>query len=102
MPLTWSLTKLKQSSTNACVLDGTPAVALRVTSHRKPRPTTPRTSDVTTVSTFIDQKLVLPTCFTMKVRWCWMYSVGDSYDVAIGLGSGLICDRAGQCGTTAR
>jgi hypothetical protein len=27
---------------------------------------------------------VLPTCFTMKVRWCWMYSVGDSYEVAIG------------------
>ena len=37
MPLTWSLTKSTTSSTNACVFDGTPAVALRVTSHRKPK-----------------------------------------------------------------
>src|SRR4029453_9392686 len=90
MPLTWSLTKLMQSSTNACVFEGTPEVALRVTSHRNPRPSTPRISDITTVSKLIDQKLVLPTCLTMKVRWCWMYSVGDSYEVAIGVDSGYL------------
>ena len=31
----------------------------------------------------IDAKLVLPTCLTMKVRWCAMYSVGDSYEAAM-------------------
>ena len=42
--------------------------------------------DVTTVSKLTLQKLVLPTCFTMKVRWCLMYSVGDSYEAAMGIG----------------
>src|SRR5678816_1054635 len=85
MPLTWSLTKLMQSSTKACVFEGTPGVAFRVTSHRKPKPITPRMIDITIVSKLIDQKLVLPTCFTMNVRWCWMYSDGDWYEAAIGL-----------------
>ena len=78
MPLTWSLTKSTHSSTNACVFDGTPAVALRVTHHMKPSPRNPSTIDVTTVSVLMLQKLVSPTCLTMKVRWCWMYSEGDS------------------------
>ena len=78
MPLTWSLTNPTQSSTNACVFDGTPEVALRVTHHMNPSPMKPSTIDVTTVSVLMLQKLVSPTCLTMKVRWWLMYSVGDS------------------------
>ena len=66
MPLTWSLTKSTQSSTNACVFDGTPVVALRVTSHMKPKPRTPRNERRDArVSTLIVQKpCSLPTGFT--------------------------------------
>ena len=78
MLLTWSLTKSTASSTNACVFDGTPDVALRVTSQRKPSPTNPRISDVTTVSTLTVQNVPSPTGFCRKVRWCWMYSEGES------------------------
>ena len=44
------------------------AVALRVTSHRKPNASTPRTIDVTTVSTLTLQKSPVPTGFVRNVR----------------------------------
>ncbi len=78
MPLTCSLTKSMVSSTNACVFDGTPAVALRVTIHMRPNATTPRKIDVTTVSTFTLQKPPASLALVRKVRWCWMYDVGVS------------------------
>src|SRR6266704_5247217 len=67
------------SSTKACVLDGTPALALRVTSHRNPSTRTPRMTEVTMVSKWIVQN---PPCSltgsAKNVRWCWMYDVASS------------------------
>ena len=69
MPFTWSLTKSTVSSTNACRFDGTPAVALRVTSQRKPNVMTPMMPVVMSVSQFTDQKPpASPTGFVRKVR----------------------------------
>ncbi len=79
MPFTCSLMKSNASSTNACRFEGTPVVARRVTSHMKPNARTPSTSVVANVSTFSVQKPPpVPTGRVMNVRWCWMYSVGDS------------------------
>ena len=78
MPLTCSLTKSMRSSTKACVLVGTPGVALRVTRHRKPNARTPRMTEVTTVSTFTLQKPPDSLALVRNVRWCWMYDVGLS------------------------
>src|SRR5512144_381288 len=78
MPLHCSLPKSINSSTKACVFDGTPAVALRVTDHMKPNATTPSTIDVTTVSTLTRQKPPASLAVVRNVRWCWMYDVGVS------------------------
>src|SRR4030095_13530176 len=83
IPLTCSLTKSIRISTNACVFDGTPEVALRVTSQRKPNARTPRTIDVTTVSTLTLQKPPDSLALVRNVRWCWMYDVGFSSDSAV-------------------
>ena len=68
MPLTWSLTKPTHNSTNAWCFEGTPDVALRVASHRKPSPITPRISDMTIVSTLTDQKSPSPTDLVKNER----------------------------------
>src|SRR5258706_9660647 len=49
--LTWSSTKSIASSTKAWRLSGTPAVAPRTTHQRNPMPSTPSTTEVTSVST---------------------------------------------------
>src|SRR6266567_954132 len=76
---TWSFTNSIASSTNACVLEGTPEVALRTTSQRKPSTRTPRMAEVTIVSKWIVQN---PPCSltgsAKNVRWCWMYDVASS------------------------
>ena len=56
MSLTWLLTKPTASSTNACRFEGTPDVALRVTSQRKPNVSTPMMSVITIVSQCTVQK----------------------------------------------
>src|SRR4029450_11748436 len=67
------------SSTNACRFEGTPALALRVTSHMKPKTRTPMISVIAIVSQCTVQKPPLSrTGFARNVRWCWMYSVGVS------------------------
>ena len=78
MLLTCSLTKSTASSTKACVLDGTPAFALRVTSHRKPKVSTPITAEVRSVSTLTVQNPPGPTGCVKNDRWWLMYSVGFS------------------------
>src|SRR5512141_3094504 len=84
------------SSTKAWVFDGTPALALRVTSHRKPNVSTPMTADVRTVSTLTVQKPPGPTGCVRNDRWWLMYSVGFSYVATIEVsGSGN-----GQSGNT--
>jgi hypothetical protein len=73
MSLTWFFTKSRVSSTNACRFDGTPVVALRVTSQRKPKVRMPMTTVVISVSQLIDQKPpASPTGLVRNVRWCWM------------------------------
>jgi len=72
MPLTCSLTKSMTSSTKACPLPGTPAVALRAASHISPKATTPRKIEVTTVSTLTRQKPPDSLAVVRNVRWCWM------------------------------
>ena len=69
MPFTWSSTKLMSSSTKAWRLPGTPAVAPRTTSHRKPNVTTPSTTDVTSVSRCSVQKGESPSDTVRFVRW---------------------------------
>src|SRR5688572_3056382 len=56
MPRTCSSTKSINNSTKACRLPGTPAVAPRTTHQRKPKPTMPSTTAVTTESTLTLQK----------------------------------------------
>jgi hypothetical protein len=69
MPLTCSLTKSTVSSTKACVRDGTPDVALRVTSQRNPKARMPITPVVTSVSQFTAQKPpASPTGLVRNVR----------------------------------
>src|SRR5664279_6328462 len=91
MSLTWSLTNPTNSSTNACVFDGTPDVDLRVTSQRNPRVRKPSASVVSSVSQCSVQKPPSPaTGRARNVRWCWMYSVGlSSVPSAIALLSGF-------------
>jgi hypothetical protein len=81
-PLDLLVDEIDRISTNACVFDGTPGVDLRATSHRKPNARTPRTIDVTTVSTFTVQKPPDSLALVRNVRWCWMYDVEVSSDSA--------------------
>ena len=69
MLLIWSLTKPTHNSTKACVFDGTPEVARRVTSQIRPRPTKPSSTDITRVSTLIVMNPAPPpTGLVRKVR----------------------------------
>src|SRR5689334_20994729 len=98
MPFTWSLMKSSESSTKACVRLGTPVLALRATSHMKPKARTHTTSVDSTVSTFTAQNP--PDSFTgwvKNVRWWLMDSVGESTsEAAIGGGRSV----AGEQGNT--
>src|SRR5262245_370809 len=77
-----------QSSTNACRFDGTPGVALRMTSHMNPKQSTPRTIVTVIVSQCTVQKppSVPRSGFARYVRWCSMYSDGVS---AVGVASAI-------------
>src|SRR5664279_3407264 len=91
MSLTWSLTNPTNTSTDACVFDGTPEVAFRVTSQRNPSVGKPSASVVSSVSQCSVQKPPPSlTGLARNVRWCWMYSVGlSSVPSAIALLSGF-------------
>src|SRR5574337_1398299 len=73
------LTNSTDSSTNACVFEGTPVVALRVTSHMKPKARTAITIDVSMVSTLSVQNPPASNFSVRNDRWWQMYSVGLSY-----------------------
>src|SRR5574340_1856421 len=73
------LTNSTDSSTNACVFEGTPVVALRVTSHMKPKARTAITIDLSMVSTLSVQNPPASNFSVRNDRWWPMYSVGLSY-----------------------
>src|SRR5574340_1483872 len=92
MLLTSLLTKSTDSSTNACVFEGMPEVALRVTSHMKPNASTPMTADASIVSTLRVQNPPASNFCVRNVRWWPMYSVGLSYVTDIFV-SGAVDDQ---------
>jgi hypothetical protein len=68
MLFAWLVMKSNASSTNACRLLGTPAVAPRTTHQMKPIPANPTSSDMIRVSTCSVQKPPSPNDLAKKVR----------------------------------
>src|SRR5438445_1722559 len=95
MLFTWSSTNSISSSTKACRLLGTPAVAPRTTHQRKPNARMPSSAAVISVSTLIAQNPPSPlTGLVKKLRWCSMYSEGvSSLPAAIGLIASVVADK---------